>query len=163
MLTVTSNFGFAGTVTFACSGLPTGVTCSAPPATVAANGTATSTLTFTAASSANVAPFVPGSNGVSNHQAPSLTGFSRRMLPALFAVTMAFWGGLFVFGSRNRMQRGTAVFALVIFGALLVTSCGGGGGGNTPPPPPPTKTANVLVTGTSGSATGSTIVTLTVQ
>ena len=163
MLTVTSNFGFAGTVTFACSGLPTGVTCSAPPATVAANGTATSTLTFTAASSANVAPFVPGSSGVSNHQAPSLTGFSRRMLPALFAVTMAFWGGLFVFGSRNRMQRGTAVFALVIFGALLVTSCGGGGGGNTPPPPPPTKTANVLVTGTSGSATGSTIVTLTVQ
>ena len=95
-LTVTSNFGFAGTVNFACTGLPTGVTCSAPPATVAANGTATSTLTFTASSSANVAPFVPGADGISNHGAPSLnpswTGFSRHMLPALFAVTDDFLG-----------------------------------------------------------------------
>jgi subtilase family serine protease len=160
-VTVTSNFGFAGTVNFTCSGMPTGVTCSAPAATVAANGTATSMITFTASSSANVAPFVPGGNGISNHGAPSLTGFSRRTLPALLAITILFWGGLFVFSSRNRMQRGTAMFALAIFGAILVASCGGGG--NTPPPPPPTKTANVLVTGTSNSATASTSVTLTVQ
>lgn len=161
-VTVTSNFGFAGTVNFACSGMPTGVTCSAPAATVAANGTATSMITFTASSSANVAPFVPGADGISNHGAPSLTGFSRHMLPALFAVTIIFWGGLFVLGPRKRAQLGTAAFALVIFGAIFVASCGGGGG-NTPPPPPPTKTANVLVTGTSGNATASTIVTLTVQ
>jgi hypothetical protein len=148
-------------VNFACSGMPTGVTCSAPAATVAANGTATSMITFTASSSANVAPLVPGADGISNHGAPSLTGFSRHMLPALFAVTIIFWGGLFVLGPRKRAQLGTAAFALVIFGAIFVASCGGGGG-NTPPPPP-TKTANVLVTGTSGNATGSTIVTLTVQ
>lgn len=167
-LTVTGAFGFAGTVTITCSGLPAGVTCSATPATItAAAPTATSTLTFTATSGANLIPQGPGvgPNGIPNRGAPLLAGSSQRVLASAFTLALVLWGGVFLFGSKNRMWRSTGVLALAIFGALLVASCGGGGGGGSGPTPPPpvTNTTTVLVTGTSGSTIASTVVTLTVQ
>ena len=50
-LQVASKWGLAGTVTFACSGLPAGATCAFKPAqaSLAAGGTATSALTITSA------------------------------------------------------------------------------------------------------------------
>ena len=164
-VTVTGAFGFAGTVNFSCTGMPAGVTCSGTAATVsAATPTATSMITFTATSAANLLPQGPGANGIPNHHAPLLAGFSQRVLASLFTITLVMWGGIFLFASKNRMWKSTGVFALVIFGALLVTSCGGGGGSNPPPPPPPpNNTSTVLITGTSGSATASTVVTLTVN
>jgi hypothetical protein len=164
-VTVTGAFGFAGTVAFSCSGLPAGVTCSGTPATVsAATPTASSTITFTATSGANLVPQGPGANGISNHNTPLLAGISQRVLASLFALTLVLWGGIFLFASKNRMWKSTGVFAAVIFGALFVASCGGGGGSNPPPPPPPVNnTTTVLITGTSGAATASTVVTLTVQ
>jgi subtilase family serine protease len=161
-LTVTGAFGFAGTVNFTCSGLPAGVTCSATPATLtAATPTGSSTLTITASSTANVMPQGPGANGISNHDAPLLAASSRRALASLFAITIVFWGGLFIFVSKHRARQATAVFALMLFGVLFVVSCGGGGGGGVTPPP--AVTATVLVTGTSGSSTASTTFTLTVN
>jgi subtilase family serine protease len=163
-VTVTGTFGFAGTVNFACSGV-TGVTCTGAPATISA-GTpaASSTLTITASSSANVAPRVPGATGASKFGGSSLSASSQRALVSLFAITLVFCGGLFVFAPKNGTRRATAVFALMVFGVLSVASCGGGGGGGVnPPPPPPTKTANLLISGTSGSVVSSTVVTLTIQ
>jgi Pro-kumamolisin, activation domain len=163
-ITVTGAFGFAGTVNFTCTGLPAGVTCSGTPAIVsAATPTASSTLTFTATSSANLIPRGPGANGISNHGAPFLTGLSQRVLASAFVITLILWGGVFLFASKNRMWKSTGVFAMVIFGALFVASCGGGGSGGGVTPPPASNTTTVVVTGTSGSATASTVVTLTVN
>jgi hypothetical protein len=110
-------------------------------------------------------PQGPDVNGISNHDAPLLSRTSRRVLAPLFALVIGLWGGLFLFAPQNRLRQSAAVFALLIFGTLFVVSCGGGGsGGATPPPPPPVvNTTTVLVTGTSGNMTASTVVTLTVQ
>jgi subtilase family serine protease len=165
-LTITGAFGFSGTVNFACSGLPAGVTCSATPAILsAASPTASSSLTFTATSSANLMPQGPGLNGGSNHDAlPLLPRTSQRVLALLFALVVGLWGAVFLFAPKNRLRQSTALLALTIFGVLLVVSCGGGGGSSPPPPPPPVATTTtVLITGTSGSMTASTVVALTVQ
>ena len=67
-VSVTPQGGFASAVSFACSGLPSGASCSFLPATVTPSGTAASTTTLTvttaAASAAiprNSFPFLPGS------------------------------------------------------------------------------------------------------
>jgi subtilase family serine protease len=163
-LTVTGAFGFAGTVNFTCSGLPAGVTCSAAAATVsAASPTASSTLTFTATSSANLMPQGLGVDGISNHDAPLLSRTSQRVLAPLFALVIGLWGGLLLFAPPNRLRQSTAVFALMIFGALFVVSCGGGSATPPPTPPPAVTSSTVLVTGTSGTMTASTVVALTIQ
>jgi subtilase family serine protease len=166
-VTVTGAFGFADTVNFTCSGV-TGVTCTGAAATIsAATPTASSTITITAASGTNVAQQIPGATGGSKFGGSSLGAFPQRALASLFAITLVFCGGLFVFAPKSGTRRATAVFALMVFGVLTVASCGGGGGGGggvTPPPPPASRTVNVLITGTAGSgAVASTIVTLTIQ
>jgi subtilase family serine protease len=67
-ITLTPNNGFTGTVTFSCSGLPAGATCSFSPTSVP-NGTGTTTLTIQTA--ANTTPgttsvTVKGSSGTSS-------------------------------------------------------------------------------------------------
>lgn len=66
--TVTSTGGFSSAVALACSGVPSGVTCTPSPASVTppANGSANSTVTFTASGSATLGTFgvtVSGTSG----------------------------------------------------------------------------------------------------
>jgi subtilase family serine protease len=167
-VTVTGTGGFAGTVTFSCSGLPTGSSCSATPAALSATTTtATSTLTITTtAATAQLAPYLPGNDGISNHRAPLFSATSARLLAARFAVILAMSAGLFLFAIKNKSHRSTAVFALMIFGLVIAAGCGGGGGGAVTPPPSggtPAGTSTVTVTATGSGVTATTTFTLTVN
>lgn len=141
-LTVTPQNGFNSAVSFACSGLPSGATCSFNPSSVTPSGSAvTSTLTIAASASASVTRPAPG--------------------PFLPAAGLALAGCLLAF-SRSRALRLwlLPLAAIAVLGAL--SACGGGGtgggssgGGST--------TSTVTLTATSGSLQQSTTITLTVN
>lgn len=147
-LTVTSQNGFASVVSFACSGLPTGASCSFNPATVTPSGgiATTTQLTFSVgASSANVT-HVP---------ARSRYPLAPRTL-ALASVILILW--------RRRNLR--ALLTLMIFAVSLgmMSGCGSGaaggggsGGGGTP------VTSTVMVTATAGSIQQTAPISLTVN
>lgn len=131
-VTVTPQNGFNSAVSFACSGLPAGASCSFSPSMITPAGSAaTTTLTILAATDAatlyrNPRPFIP-----------------------MTAVVGLIW----LFGSRSRRRLcALCVFLAGISTPGLMIGCGGGGnaaggggGGSTP------VTATVMVTGTSGS------------
>ena len=148
-ITVDARNGFSGTVTLSCTP-PTSVfiTCSLSSSSIALSGgttTGTSTLTIKTNSTASLhrqdAPL-----------APFLAGGS-----AVFA-------GVFALGLRKR-NRSVSVALIILTLALVLASvgCGGSshssGGGSTTP----AGTYNVTVTGTSGSTTHQTSVSIVVQ
>ncbi|HEY6905405.1 MAG TPA: S53 family peptidase [Candidatus Acidoferrales bacterium] len=146
-LTVTANGGFVGTVTPACSDLPSGVTCSG--STVMGSGS--STITFTASSSAMLAP----ANRPTSFA--GLSGTSRTAVPLALCALCA----ILLLSHRQGKRKSSAVFAAVALGLLFVAGCSGssnnnGGGG-------PTGTSNVVITATSGSIQRSVAVTLTID
>ena len=153
-ITVTPAGGFNSQVSFACTGLPTGGSCTFNPTTVTPNGTvaSTTTLTITTASqsSALTLPRRPG---------------SRSGGAATLALMAA--GALWVFGRRKNvpwLRMLPLLLALVTIAAVAV-GCGGsggsgggggGGGGSTP------QTYTITVTGTAGTESQTATFTLTV-
>jgi Bacterial Ig-like domain (group 3)/FG-GAP-like repeat len=151
-LTLTPSNGFAGTVSFACTGLPTGTACSFSPASVALSaGTATSQLTVSTAKTVAqtqvglpdhpLDPFLPGT-ALAGMMAP----FTIRRFPRTRGVRLVRWLGL-----------------LLVCGAVL-QSCGGGssGGQNSSGGGTPAGTYTVTVTATSGSTSHTATYALTV-
>ena len=135
-VSVTPVNGFASAVSFSCSGLATGASCSFSPATVTPSGTAaTTTLTVTtpatsAAMRSNSERFFPGSGLV---LALCCFGWKKR---------------------RLCMQ----VLAVSVAGLGLLSGCGGGGSSSTQP-----VTSAITITATSGSLQHKTTLTLTVN
>ncbi len=127
-VSVTPQNGFDTAVSFTCSGLPTGASCSFSPATVTPNGTAAATTTLTVTTSATTAAVRPNSN-------PLFPG-------ATLAAALCLLG----WKKRRKVQL-LILLAVSVIGLSLFTGCGGGGSSSTPPP----VTATVTVTGTSGS------------
>jgi hypothetical protein len=147
-LTVTANGGFTGTVMPACSDLPTGVTCSGP----AVMGSGTSTITFTASSSAMLAPA---------NRPTTFAGLSGTSRTPILLVLCALCAAFLLLSYRREKRKSSAVFAAVALGLLFAAGCSGsskGGGGSGP-----TGTTNVVVTATSGSIQRSVVVTLTLD
>ncbi len=151
-LTATALGSFAGTVTFACSGLPQLASCSFAQNSVqvAAGGAATTSLTI-ATTSSTARLTVPG---------------GRRR--ALFA----FWLpgiGLALITTRARRRMWLGMLAAMLLAAL--TACGGGGGTTATPivPRPGTPAGTYTITVTASSGSGATTlqrsaqITLTVQ
>jgi hypothetical protein len=164
-LTVTGTNGFAGTVTFSCTGLPADAFCSATPATLSATTTsATSTLTITTTAATALLPPAPGGGGSANHNAPLLAGTSQHLLGPTLAMLLIFCAAVFLFAPKNNTRQATAVFALMVFGMVFIASCGGssggGGGGSSGTP---TGNSTVTVTASSGGTTAATTFTLTVN
>ena len=149
-LTVTANGGFAGTVTPTCSDLPSGVTCSAS----AVMGSGSSTITFTASSSAMLAPA---------NRPITFAGLSGTSRTAILLAFCALCAPLFLLSYRRGKRKSSAVFAAVALGLLFAAGCSGssnnGGGGNKGP----TGTSNVIIVATSGSIQRSVVVTLTID
>jgi subtilase family serine protease len=156
-LTVTANGGFTGTVTPSCSALPAGVTCSGP--TVMGSGT--STITFTATTSALLAP--------ANHPTTYAGLFGTSGTAVLLVLcALGLGAASILLGYRRPKWRSAAVLATAAF-ALLVVSAGcsgnsysnnnGGGGGGTGA----TGTSNVVITATSGGIQRSVVVSLTID
>jgi hypothetical protein len=141
MLTVTASNGFASPVSFACSGLPSNVACNFSPSIVtpAANGTGSTTVTFTETAS---------------------TGSLRHSTDISFAsVGIGLLSLLLVRRRRSITGRYLATVVLSVGVCVLLSGCGknGNGGSKTTGP------VAVTITATSETLTHATQYSLTVM
>jgi 6-phosphogluconolactonase (cycloisomerase 2 family) len=152
-IAVTPSNGFNQAVSFSCSGLPTGASCSFSPSTVTPTGSAAST-TLAISTSASSA-FLPQEIRFRPARFPT---------SALFALLLVF---LALFGATSapypRLQRRwvSATAGVLLLASIgLMTGCGSGSKVKAP------INATVTITGTSGSGAGATThsatITLTV-
>jgi subtilase family serine protease len=156
-LTIVPVNGFTGAVSFAstaCSGLPSGASCSFSSSSVNASGT--TTLTITAGSSTTSSPSI------------RLFGPGRWTRTVVASLCFVLAIGAILFFTRARQRQWSMAAACAVFVLLtLIAACGGSGNSSPPPPPPPPSgavtPAAVTITGTSGTTTRTTTVMLTVQ
>jgi hypothetical protein len=129
-VTVTPSNGFNSSVTFACTGLPSGATCSFSPAQVTPAGSAAPTQLTIAASSTSAAS-------------------QRRSAP--FVPEAALAATIFLLGWKRRSLLKIVLVVLLTFaGFAPVSGCGGGSGSSSGQQTQPIN-ATVTVTATSGS------------
>jgi subtilase family serine protease len=148
VLTVTAVNGYMGTITFSCSGLPTGSSCNFSPASVTNSGATTLTISTTA--SAMLAP-------VGHQSTPAARAASERLMLFLFGFAI-LW--LAIQAGRRKLRWSVVAGFLVAACLIGVASCGGGsssggGGGGNP--------QTVTVTGSDGTNTHSTTFTVTID
>lgn len=143
-LTVTPQFGFNNAVTFACSGLPVGASCSFNPATITPAGGPTTTVTTIS---------VPVTAAAAS--APS----AGKLIPiGALCFTLMF------LPLRRRASLRCIYFVFVLILAGLISSCGGGsGGGSSGSTGPTTHSYTVTITASSGSIQQAGTLTLTVN
>lgn len=160
--TLTGKNGFSGTVTFGCSGLPTGATCSFNPSSATLSATATTAVTML-----TVNTTAPSSLAPAQRRQPAAPASRNTALAGSFFTMLAIV--VLALSARSRQLRSGAAFALLIFGMaglMLMSSCGGtsgGGGGGGGSGGTPTGSTTATITGSSGSATSSLNFTLDVQ
>jgi hypothetical protein len=139
-VSVTPLNGFSSAVSFACSGLPAGASCSfAPPMVTPSGGVASTTLTVTTAATTaalqrNSRPLFPGS---------------------VLAVALCCFG----WKRRRRLQM-LVLLLLSVAGLSLLNGCGGASSVVSSPPP---VISTVTVAATSGSLSQTTTLILTVN
>ena len=153
-LTLSSTGGYAGTLQFACAGLPSGATCSFSPASQALTGTSTGikvTMTIQSSSVASLdrwTPMSPAGN-----------------LPGLPMLATAFWmpGWLItaLAGSKGKKKslaaqraRHLLLLLLLLGGVGFMTACGGSSAAAPAPATPPStpkgnSSAELVITGTN--------------
>jgi hypothetical protein len=132
VLTVTPQGAFTGPVTFACSGVPAGVTCSfSSSPLIVVSGPATTTVTISRTTSAAL------------HQN------SNPLLPeATLALALCF------FGFRKRRGIQIALLAIIsVLGFGMLSGCGSSSSNNA-------SNATITVTATAGTLTATTTVTV---
>ncbi len=155
-LDVTGTNGFTGAVSFSCSGLPPGATCSANPAqaeVTTSNPTVPFTLTITTTSSMAAVGFGLPWSGAPFASFVSGAGRGLGRAAALFGLGLFF---MILIVPRRRLTLATMLLC-----AAGLVSCGGG---NTTPSPPPTpQTYTVVLTATSGNIVHTQNLTLIVQ
>ena len=133
-VSVTPQNGFNSKVSFGCSGLPSGASCSFSPASVTpSGGTATTTLTVSASAAGQASYF--------------------NLFPVFPATVLLF--GLCCWSGRKRSR---TRLALALLGMTLVTACSSGSS-----PGSQSTTSTVTITATSGALQQSTTFILTVQ
>ena len=153
--------GFSSSVTLTCSGQPLGSTCSFSPASVspASGGTATSMMTIATSSS----PYKPAVRMAKN--------FTGGIFAAVLPIPALGFLGLLVVGKggrqhllgKKRFRYLTGSLALLILVGFLLAAGGCGYNANSAGNGTQRGTTTVMITGTSGSLSHSTSVTLTVQ
>ncbi len=144
-LTLTPINGFSAAVSFTCSGLPAGATCTFSPATVTPSGTGMASTSLTIATTSTSAALRLYAN-------PVLRG-------------LAFAGALFCFTRRRRRSLQLVLVLMVgVLGVDLLGGCGGAtsspGGSNAPQP---AVTSTITITAASGSLQHATTFSLTVH
>jgi hypothetical protein len=152
-LTITPVAGFSQPVAITCGNLPRDVSCTISPNPVTITGTAPSTVTISVLT--GLRTLVPGSR-------PKIDplGTLRRVTnPWAVPIVLAF---ALAIVAMTRRRPALAVFGLAA--ALLLVSAGCGGGGHAGVPAgTPAGTYQITVTGTAGSLTNSTTLTLQVN
>jgi hypothetical protein len=149
-VTISNSTGFNGTISLACTGLPSEANCTFNPPSIKANGTL-NTTTATILVSTQMATAKIRSQRSAYFLAQWIMGMGL-----LFSITLV--------GGKQRRAR-ACFLLLMLMVIVVVPSCGGGGGSKGPPPNPgtPTGTSNVVVTATSGSTISTSSFTLAVQ
>jgi hypothetical protein len=154
-MTVSNSTGFSGMIMLACSGLPSGATCTFSPSSVTAAGTP---------NTASVAIAVATT-------APTTAAALRPRGTAKWMVGFGLVSSVIFLGGRKRRLQGLMLILLL---ALIapVPGCGGGTGsgggsnggtGSSSTPGTPTGTYNVTVTASSGATTSQTGFVLVIQ
>ncbi|HEV2116246.1 MAG TPA: hypothetical protein VGR48_09500, partial [Terriglobales bacterium] len=151
---------FTNSVSFSCSGLPKGATCSFSPATVTPNG-----------SPAIVVVSVSTPKTLAALRLPAAPAIQAQLMLALLlpGMVIAISGNV-----RSKKTLFAALLILVLVLVILLPACGGGGSSSVapppPPPPPPPPSAppppvsyNFTVTATSGTVQHQLPLTLVVQ
>jgi len=157
--------GFHGTVSFTCTGLPAGTTCSFSPTVVDLNVSNTTNTVMTVTTTAHVSTL---------YQRNKSLGISAMLLPML---------GLVLVGTGSyRKMSATIMVLLSVFLLLSLFACGGGnatvsnntaphtdggpatgGSGNGDSTGTPSGTSSLVITATAGSNIHNASVVLTVQ
>ena len=141
-VSITSLNGFASAVSFSCSGLPAGASCSFSPSTVTpSGGVAATTLTVTTSSTAAAA-------------------LHRRFGNWFTGGTLAIAFCIVGWKKRGRLGIVLQVTACLL-GLGLLNACSGGTSSNSPPPTPAASTITVIAT--AGSIQHTITVSLTVS
>jgi hypothetical protein len=134
-LTITPATGFDFAVSFSCSGLPSGATCSFSPTQVTPSGAAVTTqLTISVGSSAS----------------------SRRPINPFLPMT-AMLAGVCLVSLRKRNRAQLALLAAIVIGLGSGMACGGGGNKTSG------QTSSVTVTASGGNLQQTTTISLTVN
>jgi hypothetical protein len=126
-VTLTPLNGFNSAVSFSCSGLPTGATCSFSPSTVTPPGSTSTTLTVATPTTA--------------------AALHRNSAPLFPATSLAVALCCFGWKKRRRLQM-LVLLAVSVAGLTLLNGCGGASSTMSAPPP---VTSTVTVTAASGS------------
>jgi uncharacterized protein (TIGR03118 family) len=162
-VTVTSLNGFSSGVNLSCSGLPINSTCSFTPLSVTPDvgGMVTSTLNVTT----NSSPYHVGQLLITmaNTRTPGYAALLLIAAIVTFALLLAHSGRYRHRAGRNWVRGLAYSFGIIIAGACLLGAGGCGYSSSNAGRGTQRGTTTVMVTGTSGSLSHSTSVTLTVQ
>jgi hypothetical protein len=154
VLTISSLGGFGQQVALSCSGAPTAASCLVTPAMVTPSATTPQAATLTV--STGLRTSVPPSSRIKMDPFAVLLHFSGTWLAWLIIVLMVLTVAVL------RWRPITAGFGFAVVLLLASVACSGGGSSGVPAGTP-AGTYQVTVTGTSGSATSSTQLTLHVE
>jgi hypothetical protein len=142
-LTVNAQNGFGGTVSFSCSGLPAGATCSFNPAMANFSGTTTATVTLTVATASTV-----GAKDLPKRNSGSSIFFASTFFTFLVLRS----------APRPRRLPNLVPIFLLCASALYLSGCGGNSSSSKTP-----SSYNFNVIASSGTAQQTTPFTLNVQ
>ena len=148
-VTVTSDSGsFDNPVSFSCSSLPNGMTCSFAPSTLTPDSASGSTVLTVSTANVSGALRPVGSR---DWKTPISAGW--------FALGIA---GLALFDSRKKRINRSRIASFVVGLTFLLTSCGGGGQSSSVTPVS-RKNYSITINGVSGTIQASTTATITIQ
>jgi 6-phosphogluconolactonase (cycloisomerase 2 family) len=152
----TSMPNFTGTVSFTCSGAPTGSTCAISPPTLPVTGQMSATLNLIV-NSATASAFVR--RNINNSPLPWQLSIFIFLLPA---IALAQRRNIFAQFNFARLRFAHIATLLALSGCLIAFGCGSGTA-VTPPAGPVPGVYTLTIVATSGTATVSLNVTLNVQ
>jgi hypothetical protein len=151
-LSVAPANGFNQTVTWSCTGAPTGATCSVSPSTLTLDGTHTATATVTLTTTSRSMVSLPDLLRTSPVPLLWFAWALRLAGVVALAALLGFFGRKWSSELRPRLARTAALVAL----SLCAYSCGGGytGGGGPGPPALYSMMLNPSTVNGGGTATG---------